>query len=52
MNSYSCPYYFKTTFYNKAEFLTGCVARGHCVHTDIFLENILHIESCVENERG
>lgn len=49
MDSYhSCPFYFKTSFYNQAEFLTGYMARGHFVYTDIFLENFLDIESHVE----
>lgn len=51
MDSYhSCLYYFKTSFYNWAEFLTGYVVRGHFVYTDIFLENI--IESHIEKEIG
>ena len=41
-------YYFKTSFYNQTEFLIVNVARGHFVYTDIFLENILAIESHVE----
>lgn len=53
MDSYhSCPFYFKTAFYNQADFLTGYVARGHFVYTDIFLENISDIESHVEKEIG